>query len=49
MPELLPEDSVLLPQILDDRILLAAHPSREGGHEDLPGLEDRRHLQIVAE
>ncbi len=48
MPELLPEDSVLLPQILDDRILLAAHPSSQGGDEDLPGLEDGGHPSIVA-
>jgi hypothetical protein len=29
--------------------LLAAHPAREGGDEDLPGLKNRRHPQIVAE
>ncbi len=46
--ELLPEDSVLLPQILDDSVLLTAHPSGEGGHEDLPGLEDGGHPSIVA-
>ncbi len=46
--ELLPEDSVLLPQILDDSVLLTAHPSGEGGHEDLPGLEDGGHRLILS-
>jgi len=32
------EDSVLLAEIFDDRILLAADPSSQGGDEDLPGL-----------
>ncbi len=49
MSELLPEDLVLLPEILDDSVLLTAHPAGERGHEDLPGLEDGGHPSIVAE
>ncbi len=48
VPELLPEDSILLSEILDDSILLAAHPAGEGGHEDLPGLKHGGHPSIVA-
>ncbi len=48
VPELLPEDSILLSEILDDSILLAAHPSGECGHEDLPRLKDGGHPSIVA-
>jgi hypothetical protein len=47
--ELLLEDSILLSEIFDDRILLAAHPAGQGGDEDLPRLEYRRHPPIVAE
>jgi hypothetical protein len=46
--ELLPENSVLLSEIFDDGVLLATDPSGEGGHEDLPGLEDGGHPSIVA-
>jgi hypothetical protein len=46
--ELLLEDSVLFAEIFDDSVLLTAHPSGEGGHEDLPGLEDGGHPSIVA-
>jgi len=46
--ELLSEDSVLLAEIFNDGILLAAQPSGERGHEDLPGLEDGGHPSIVA-
>jgi len=46
--ELLLQDAVLFPKILDDCVLLAARPASERGHEDLPGLEHRRHPEIVA-
>jgi len=46
--ELLLEDSVLLAEILDDRVLLTGHPTGERGHKDLPGLEDGGHRSIVA-
>ncbi len=49
VPELLPEDSILLSEILDDSVLLATHPAGQGGNEDLPRLKDGRHPQIVAE
>ncbi len=45
--ELLPEDAVLFPEIVDDRVLLARDPSRHRGHEDLPRLEYHRHRAIV--
>ena len=48
MTELLPEDSVLLAEILDDRILLAADPAGHGGYEDLPWLQRDGHPLIVA-
>ena len=38
LAELLLEDSVLLPEILDDCVLLLADPASQGGDEDLPGL-----------
>ena len=41
--ELLPENSVLLPEVFDDCILLAANPAGQGGNEDVPRLEHRRH------
>jgi hypothetical protein len=41
--ELLPENSVLLPEVFDDCILLAANPAGQGGNEDLPRVEHRRH------
>ncbi len=46
--ELLLQDAVLFSEILDDCVLMAADPAREGGHEDLPGLEYSGHLSIVA-
>ncbi len=46
--ELLLQDAVLFSEILDDCVLMAADPAREDGHEDLPGLVDRRHPEIVA-
>jgi len=46
--ELLLEDPILLAEVIDDGVLLAADPADEGGHEDLPGLEGGRHRQIVA-
>ena len=45
--ELLLENSVLLSEIIDDRILLAADPARKSGEEDLPGLKDGGHRLIV--
>jgi hypothetical protein len=46
--ELLLEDAILLSEILDDCVLMAADPAGKGGNEDLPGLEHRRHPKIVA-
>jgi len=46
--ELLLEDAILLAEILNDRILLAADPAREGGDQNLPGLKDDGHPGIVA-
>jgi hypothetical protein len=48
VPELLPEDSILLSEILDDSVLLATHPAGQGGNEDLPGLKDGGHPSIAA-
>jgi len=47
-PELLLQDAVLFSEILDDCVLMAADPTGEGGHEDLPGLEGGGHPSIVA-
>ncbi len=47
--ELLLEDSVLFTEILDDSVLLATDPSGKGRNQDLPRLNDHRHLQIVAD
>jgi hypothetical protein len=33
------ENSVLLSEVFDDGILLAADPAGQGGNEDLPGVE----------
>jgi len=41
--ELLLQDSILLAKILDDRILPAGDPAREGGDENLPGLKGSSH------
>ena len=46
--ELLLENSVFLSEILDDRVLLTADPSGHCGHEDLPGLKNNCHPEIVA-
>ena len=46
--ELLPENSVLLAEVLDDRILLTGDPASQRGHENLPRLKDHGHLGIVA-
>ncbi len=46
--ELLPEDSVLLSEVFDDCVLMAADPAGQGGNEDLRRLEHRRHPEIVA-
>jgi hypothetical protein len=46
--ELLLEDSVLLAEVLDGRILLAADPASQGGNEDLPRLKYGGHPSIVA-
>jgi len=46
--ELLLEDAVLLAEVLDDRILLAADPAGKGGNEDLSGLKDGGRSLIVA-
>ncbi len=45
--ELLLEDSVLLPQVLDGGFLLACDPAGHGGDEDLPRLEERAHSESV--
>jgi len=46
--ELLLEDAVLLPEVVDRCVLLACDPSSHGGHEDLPWVEYGRHPLIVA-
>ena len=46
--ELLFENAVLFLNVFDDRVLLASDPSGHGGYEDLPWMEDRCHLVIVA-
>jgi len=38
--DLLFQDSILLAEVLDDRVLLTSDPARHGGDADLPGLED---------
>ena len=45
--ELLPESSLFLAEIIDDRVLLTGHPAGEGGHENLPGLNDGSHLVMI--
>ena len=37
------KNSVLYPEVLDDRILLPGDPAGKGGDENLPGLEDGGH------
>lgn len=46
--KLLLENSVLLAEVLDDRILLAADPASQGANENLPGLKNGGHSSIVA-
>jgi len=46
--ELLLENAILLAEILNDRILLAADPARKSGDQYLPGLKDDGHPGIVA-
>ena len=48
MAQLLFQGTILLAEVLDDRILLTGDPAGEGGDEDLPGLEDGSHPSIVA-
>ena len=48
LTELLLEDSILLPEVVDDRVLLARDPSGHGGYENLPWMEHCRHPLIVA-
>jgi hypothetical protein len=45
--ELLFQDSVLLTEILDDRILLTGDPAGQSGNEDLSRLKDDGHRFIV--
>jgi hypothetical protein len=47
-PDLLLQDTVLFPKIIDDRVLLTRDPSGHRGHENLPWLNHRRHPVIVA-
>ena len=46
--ELLPEDSVLLSEVFNNRILPSADPASQGGNEDLPRLQSDGHPLIVA-
>ena len=46
--ELLLENSVLLLEIFDDRILLTGDPAGHSSDEDLPGVKDNGHRLIVA-
>ena len=48
-PELLLQDAVLFSEILNDCVLMADDPAGEGRNQDLPRLNDHRHLQIVAD
>lgn len=43
LPELLEQDAVLFPEIVDRRLLVAVDPSGDGGEEDMPGLDDLCH------
>jgi hypothetical protein len=45
--ELLLEDSILLPQVLDGGFLLTGEPAGHGGDENLPRLEERAHSESV--
>ena len=46
--ELLFQDSILLTEVLDDRILLAGDPAGQGSNEYLPRLKDGGQSEIVA-
>ena len=46
--ELLLEDTILLSEVLDARILLTADPAGKGRDKNLPGLNDGGHSLIVA-
>src|SRR5207245_312837 len=46
LAELLLEDLVLGPQIVDDLLLLPLHPSRHDHKQQLPGLENEVHGSI---
>jgi hypothetical protein len=45
--ELLLEDPVLLPEVVDDRVLLTRNPSGHGGYENLPWMEHGCHPPIL--
>ena len=47
LPKLLKQDTVLFPEIVDGRLLVAVDPAGDGGEEDMPGLDDLRHGRIV--
>ena len=47
--DLLFQDSILLAEVLDDRVLLTSDPAGHGGDEDLPRLKDDDHPEIVAQ
>ncbi len=47
-PELLLQDTVFFPKVVDDCVLLTRNPTGHRGHEDLPWVEYRRHPRIVA-
>ena len=46
--ELLLQNTILLAEILNDRILLSGHPAGQGGDEDLPRLKDDGHQSIMS-
>ncbi len=45
--KLLLEDSVLLAEVFDNRIMLTGDPAGQGGNEDLPRLKDDGHPLIL--
>ncbi len=47
--ELLLEDSILLPQVLNGGFVVACHPPGHSGDENLPRLEERAHSGIVGD
>ena len=44
--ELLLQDTVLFPEVVDDRVLLTPDPTGHRGNQDLPGIEHRCHPAI---